>query len=127
MPGLVMHSDHYNTVHKLAAMLLREVGIRIMQQFNAPVDWEVVPYKFPLPKRSRFWIEIAFYEDADEKLKNAKLSHPGLALALLGGGGGDNLVSALQLVADLFLALLRHCWPSPVSNSAHLCWPSPAP
>jgi hypothetical protein len=54
MPGSIMHSDHYNTVQKLSAMLLREVGSRIMQQFNAPDDWEVVPYKFPLYERSRF-------------------------------------------------------------------------
>ena len=31
MHGTIMHSDHYNTVQKLAAMLLREVGSRIMQ------------------------------------------------------------------------------------------------
>ena len=100
MPGSVMFSDHYNTVQKLAALLLREVGSRIMQQFNAPVDWEVVPFKFPLSKRSRFWSEIAFFEDAEEKIQNAKLSHPGLALALSGCGGGDNLLSMLLLVAD---------------------------
>ena len=89
MPGSIMHSDHYNTVQKLSAMLLREVGNRIMQQFNAPVDWEVVPYKFPLSERSRFWNEISFYEDEDEKLQNSKMSHPGLAMVLAGGGGGD--------------------------------------
>ena len=55
MPGTIMHSGHYNTVQKLAAMLLREVGSRIVQQFNSPVDWEVAPYKFPLSERSRFW------------------------------------------------------------------------
>ena len=89
MPGSIMHSDHYNTVQKLSAMLLREVGNRIMQQFNAPVDWEVVPYKFPLSERSRFWNEISFYEDEEEKLQNSKMSHPGLAMVLAGGGGGD--------------------------------------
>ena len=32
VPGTIMHSDHYNTVQKLAAMLLHEVGSRIMQR-----------------------------------------------------------------------------------------------
>jgi hypothetical protein len=38
LPCTIMHSDHYNTVQKLAAMLLHEVGSRTMQQFNFPVD-----------------------------------------------------------------------------------------
>ena len=88
IPGTIMHPDHYNTVQKLAAMLLREVGSRIMQQFNSPVDWEVAPYKFPLSERSRFWNEISFFEDEEKKQQNSKMSHPGLAMVLAGGGGG---------------------------------------
>ena len=68
MPGAIMHSDHYNTIQKLATMLSREVGSRIMQQFILPVDWEVVRYKFPLSERSRFWNEISFFEDEEASL-----------------------------------------------------------
>ena len=89
MPGTILHTDHYNTVQRLAAMLLREAGNRIMQQFSQPVDWEVIPYKFPLSERSHFWNEISFYEKEEEKLQNSKMSHPGLAAVLAGGGGGD--------------------------------------
>ena len=59
MPGTIMHSNHSNTVQKLAAMLLREVWSRIMQHFNSRVDWEVVPYQFSLSERSRFWNGIS--------------------------------------------------------------------
>ena len=38
MPGTILHTDHYNTVQKLAAMPSREAGNRIMQQFSQPVD-----------------------------------------------------------------------------------------
>ena len=89
MPGSIMHSDHYNTVQKLSAMLLREVGSRIMQQFNAPIDWEVVLYKCPLSERSRFWNETSFYEEEEEKLQNSKMNHPGLTMVLEDGGEGD--------------------------------------
>ena len=95
MPGTIMHSDHYNTIQKLSAMLLREVGSRIMQQFNSLVDWEVIPYKFPLSERSHFWNEISFFEDEEERLQNSKMSHPGLALVLVGGGGGGGSSCAL--------------------------------
>ena len=89
MPGTIMHSDHYNPVQRLAAMLLREVGTCVMQQFSSAVDWELVPYKFPLSERSRFSNEISFFEDEDQKLQNSKMSHSGLAIVLAGGGGGD--------------------------------------
>ena len=72
-------------------MLLREAGKRIMQQFSQPDDWEVVPYKFPLSERSRFWNEISFCEKEEEKLQSSKMSHPGLVAVLSGGGGGDAL------------------------------------
>ena len=42
MPDTIMHSDHYNTAQKLAAMLLREVGSRVMQQSNSPVDCKLI-------------------------------------------------------------------------------------
>ena len=89
MPGTIMHSEHYNTVQKLAVMLLREVGSRIMQQFDSSVDWEVIPYKFPMSERSRVWNEISFFNNEEEKLQNSKMCHPGLAMVLAGGGGGD--------------------------------------
>ena len=91
MPGTILHRDHYNAVQRLAAMLLREADNRIMQQFSQPVDWEVIPYKFPLLERSHVWNEISFYEKEEEKLQNSKMSHPGLAAVLAGGGGGDAL------------------------------------
>ena len=83
-----------NTVQNLAAMLLREAGNRIVQQFNPPVDWEVIPYKFPLSERSHFWNEISFYKKEEEQLQNSKMSHTGLVAVLAGGGGGD--VSSLS-------------------------------
>jgi hypothetical protein len=77
-------------------MLLREAGTRIMQQFSHPVDWEVIPYKFPLSERSHFWNEIAFFEKEEEKLQSSKMSHPGLVAVLSGGGGGDALSISLN-------------------------------
>ena len=91
LPGTILHTDHYNTVQILAAMLLREAGNRIVQQFSQSVDWEVIPYKFPLLERSHFWNEMSFYEKEEEKLQSSKMSHPGLAVVLAGGGGGDAL------------------------------------
>ena len=111
MPGTILHTDHYNTVQKLAAMLLRESGNRIMQQFNSPVDWEVIPYKFPLSERSHFWNEISFYEKEEEQLQNSKMSHPGLAVALAGGGGGDASSALIcMLAADPLVGLRLLQW-----------------
>ena len=45
MPGTILHTDHYNTVQRLAAMLLREAGNRIMQQFSQPVDFFLTNFR----------------------------------------------------------------------------------
>lgn len=102
--GSTLHVDHYNSVQRLAAMLLREVGTNIMRQFSTAVDWGIEPRAVPLSSRSLFWNEIEFLESSENDLKKSRLSHPALSQALTQTSGTTGAASE-SLVSSAFSAV----------------------